>query len=162
MPQKFCFVKIEFAKLYAFCSYVPTCLHACVPTCICTSNYYVRTDLSAFYYCVPTCLKLLTAYVSSFFTCHYIFFVPTYVVSYIISCLRVLIFHLLTSLQPVTKYIKGDFYSSYCGFLLDYLTFHSIQNPKTNSCLYNSYSNPTLWGFGVKWCVHRDNNLRIH
>ena len=28
-----------------------------------------------------------------------------------------------------------------------YLIFHSIQNPKTNSCFKTAYLNPALWGF---------------
>ena len=30
--------------------------------------------------------------------------------------------------------IKAHFYTSYCYFFLDHLTFHSIKKPKTNSC----------------------------
>ena len=89
---------------------------------------------------VPTCLKLLRAYVPSFFTCLsacilnvpiYIFL--TYVPSRLKLFLRALVFHVLTCLQPPKQYIEDHFYTSYCCFSLDYLTFHSIENPKTNS-----------------------------
>ena len=43
-------------------------------------------------------------------------------------------FHLLMWLQPLTKYIEAYFCTLYCCFSLGYLTFRSIQYPKTNSC----------------------------
>ena len=46
--------------------------------------------------------------------------------AYVLTCLRALNFHVLTWLEPLTKYIAAQFYSTYCCFSLDYLTFHSI------------------------------------
>ena len=62
-----------------------------------------------------------------------------------ISCLRAFVptcayfsrACVLTYLQRLTKYTEAHFYTLYCCFSLDYLTFHSIQNPQTNSLFYN-------------------------
>ena len=101
----FKFLSWPFAKLRAFCAYA-----LYVPTCLRASNYYV-----------PTCLRALNhsrAYVPLLFT-----------------CLHAYILHVLTCLQPPTKYTEAHFYTLRCCFSLDYLqylTFHSIQYPKIN------------------------------
>ena len=69
-----------------------------------------------------------------------------YIYIYIyISCLRAFVptcayfsrAYVLTYLQRLTKYTEAHFYTLYCCFSLDYLTFHSIQNPQTDSFFYN-------------------------
>ena len=117
--------------LYVSRAYVPTCLRASnyyVLTCLGTLNYYVAMCLRAWNYYVPTWLR---ACVSSFFTCLYIlacqykFFAAIYLraLNYFLSTS---IFHVITCLQPLTH-----FYTLYCCFSLDYLTFYPIQYPKT-------------------------------
>ena len=56
-------------------------------------------------------------------------------------------------IKSIIIYIEAHLYTSYCCFFLECLTFHSIQNPKN--------PDPILWDF-VSWCMHRDNNLRVH
>ena len=110
--------------LYVSRAYVPSCLKLLRPYFLGALNYYVAMCLWALNYCVPTWLR---ADVSSFFTCLYIlacqykFFAAIY-----LSYLLALIFHVITCLQPLTH-----FYTSYCCFSLDHLTFYPIQNHKT-------------------------------
>ena len=145
------------------------CLHALsayalyVPTCLRASNYYMTT-----------CLKLLCAYetmcpyfsrasVPSFFTCLraymsvYIFlqiyiydiyftYMPVYI---FISCLRALIFHVLTCLQPLTKYIVAHFYTLYCCFSLDIWPFIPFKTPKQTPASKTAYPNPILCCFAI-------------
>ena len=145
------------------------CLHALsayalyVPTCLRASNYYMTT-----------CLKLLCAYetmcpyfsrasVPSFFTCLraymsvYIFlqiyiydiyftYMPVYI---FISCLRALIFHVLRSLQPLTKYIVAHFYTLYCCFSLDIWPFIPFKTPKQTPASKTVYPKSILWCFVI-------------
>ena len=91
-----------------------------MPTCLLALTYYV-----------PTCLKSLRAYVPYMPTC-LCALRPSMPLN--VTCLRA---YVLTYLQRLTKYTEAHFYTLYCCFSLDYLTFHSIQNPQTNSFFYN-------------------------
>ena len=115
---------MRFMYLRAFVPQITTCLRAL--------NYCVPTRICAFIFQVPTCLHVCIYFSTNIYYYIYFTYMPIYI---FISCLRALIFHVLTCLQPLTKYIVAHFYTFYCCFSMDYLTFHSIQNPKTNSCL---------------------------
>ena len=123
------FVPTCFACLRAYvpCVSMPLmCLRAFVPQ--------ITTWLRALIYHVPKCFHFSRGYV---LTCVYILFhayVPLHIKvfhAYLRSRAHV---HVLRCLQQLTKYTEAHFYTLHCCFSLDYLTFHSIQNPKTNSC----------------------------
>ena len=119
-----CFACLLALRVYA--SYLLTCLRA--------SNYYVATCLRALIYHVPKCFHFSRAYV---LTCVYILFhayVPLYIKLFHAYLRSRAHFHVLTCLQQLTKYTEAHFYTLHYCFSLDYLTFHSIQNSKTNSC----------------------------
>ena len=130
----------EFAKLRAFCAYVPyvpmhlTCyvpsclkwLRAYVPTCLRTSNYYY----------VPTCLKLLRALI---FTCLRAY-VPIYIFqAYVPSCHKLFRSYVRSFFTCLRENISQNILrltSILCisVSLWVMLTLYSIKNPKTNSC----------------------------
>ena len=118
-------------------------------------NYvpFVSTSLTGLHvlnFHVPTCLD--------------IFFVPTNlcVLNYFVPTCT----HFSRAYMPLTThkiYWGSLLYHLYCCFSLDYLTFHSIQNPKTSSCFKNWIPQSYLVGFCyLKWCMRRDNNLMTH
>ena len=107
--------------LRAFVPQITTCLRACAPTRLRTLNYdvpmcmralifhdliYAYVPIYIFRAYEPLCLKLFRAYMRSFF-----------------ACLRA-----YNHSQNI--FIMAHFYTSYCCFSLDYLTF---QNPKTKT-----------------------------
>ena len=121
--------------------------------------------------CLPTCLRLLRGYVPCITTCRN--FSGAYVPIYFLvpTCLHDLNYFLPTCTyfsracvpKATQKRIEAQLCTSYCCFSMDYLTFHSILNPKTNSCRLNCIPQSYLvWFCYFNWCMRRDNNLKTH
>ena len=104
------FVPTCLTFLLAYVPYVPmrlTCLLVFVPQITTCLRAYV--PIYIFHANTSSCLKLFCTCVHSFFTCLRAYNHAQNILSFTsIPCIAV--------------------------FFLDYLTFHSIQNPKTNSC----------------------------
>ena len=102
-------------------AYEPMCLRAYVP-------------------CLPKCLRLLRGYVPCITTCHN--FSGAYVPIYFLvpTCFHALNYFLPTCTyssracvpKATQKYIEAQLCTSYCCLSMDYLTFHSILNPKNS------------------------------
>ena len=116
-------------RAYVPCVSMPLmCLRVFVPQVTTWLRGYVPlfiTCLSAFFFHVPTCLRAYKYYFMPSCLCTLKYFMPT--------CAHVLTFTCLGAYNN-SKYTEAHFYTLRCCFSLDYLTFHSIQNPKTTSC----------------------------
>ena len=147
---------LEFAKLRAFCAYMPY-----APTCQCALRAYAPY--------VPQITTCLRAYIPSFFTCLRAYMRIHIFPAYVPLCLN---YFVPTCAHFSRAYVPTTTHKIYLGSLLYLvllffselfdLSFHS--KPQNKFLLLKLHTPILSWGgfFYLVQCIRRNNNLRTH